>query len=147
MRDHPLNPMTEPNLVRHLQAQTSRRVGLVPLPQVRAGRIARPPDSDIALVDAVEDSDLQNIAEAIASLPLITGGSGITRALPRVWQRLGIWTPKAIGRATPDRSPRRTLLLAGSCSTATLRQIAEWKGRAEKMRTQDLGHAEVARLL
>src|SRR5690348_2640011 len=37
MRHHPLNPMTNSNLVSHLQAQTRRRVGLAPLPAVRRG--------------------------------------------------------------------------------------------------------------
>jgi uncharacterized protein YgbK (DUF1537 family) len=149
MRNHPLNPMTEPNLVRHLQAQTSRRVGLVALPSVRAGLIfpdCKIQDCEIALVDAIEDTDLTNIAEAVADLPLMTGGSGITSALPTVWKRRGMWSPQPVSMAKPAGSPRRTLLLAGSCSAATLRQIEEWTGPAERMRTDHLGAGEIARV-
>src|SRR5919206_5017811 len=37
MREHPLTPMTEANLVKHLSSQTTRRVGLAPYDSVEAG--------------------------------------------------------------------------------------------------------------
>src|SRR5947209_6799818 len=37
MRNHPLNPMTNPNLLTHLQSQTKRHVGLVAFPDVQQG--------------------------------------------------------------------------------------------------------------
>src|SRR3954465_10870499 len=73
MRHHPLNPMTESNLVRHLQLQTDRKVGLISLPELRGGHSERPDGSSIALVDAIEDSDLRLMAEKVIDLPLITG--------------------------------------------------------------------------
>ena len=36
-RNHPLNPMTNSNLVTHLQSQTKRRVGLLSCPEVQQG--------------------------------------------------------------------------------------------------------------
>ena len=133
LRDHPLNPMTDSNLVRWLAAQTSARVGLVPLPVVLAGSAAiqhslRELESQgvrIALVDAVTDADLDAIAAAVAGMPLITGGSGITLALARLWRRQG-------GPSSPPAAPRLprgrgTLILAGSCSAATLEQLDRWE--------------------
>ncbi|MDN5654549.1 MAG: four-carbon acid sugar kinase family protein, partial [Kocuria sp.] len=40
MRDHPLNPMRDSDLVRLLQAQTARPVGLIPWQTVRQGPVA-----------------------------------------------------------------------------------------------------------
>lgn len=130
MRHHPLNPMTEPNLVRHLQRQTERKVGLIPLPVVRQGREAILAHIDrlkadgvrIALVDAIEDSDLCHAAEAIVDLPLITGGSGIAEKLPPIWKRRGLLAGQRPAPPKLEASPG-TLVLSGSCSAATLAQL------------------------
>jgi uncharacterized protein YgbK (DUF1537 family) len=133
LRDHPLNPMTDSNLVRWLSAQTPVGVGLVPLPVVLAGPAAiqqamlrlEKEGVRIALVDAVTDENLDAIAAAVADMPLITGGSGITHALARLWQRQGGFDTRP---ATP-RLPRSrgVLILAGSCSAATLQQLDRWE--------------------
>lgn len=133
LRDHPLNPMTDSDLVRWLSAQTSARVGLVPLPVVLAGagviqRSLQELENQgvrIALVDAVTDADLDAIAAAVADMPLITGGSGITHALARLWQRQGsLGCPSATPRLPRGKG---TLILAGSCSAATLQQLERWE--------------------
>lgn len=130
MRDHPITPMRDSNLVRHLQKQTSRSVGLIPLETVRRGPAAvrshiaelQRQGIEIALADAILDEDLLVLARACRSLRVLTGGSGITAALPATWAR---WTPGAL--SAPRASGGRTLLLAGSCSEATLRQIRHWQ--------------------
>jgi len=133
MRDHPLNPMREPNLVRHLQAQTEKSVGLVGWSTVRGGpdSVRRGFDSlrdegvAIALVDVLEDVDLQSIAEACVDMPLITGGSGLAMRLPDVWSNQGRLVTRA-ERAQPiGRSGSGTLMLSGSCSSATLQQVED----------------------
>jgi len=130
MRDHPITPMRDSNLVRHLQKQTARRVGLIPLETVRRGVTAvrshiaelQKQGIEIALADAILDDDLLVLARACRSLRVLTGGSGITAALPAAWTR---WTPGAL--SAPRNAAGRTLLLAGSCSEATLRQIRHWQ--------------------
>lgn len=133
LRNHPLNPMTDSDLVRWLAARTSVRVGLVPLPSVLAGpgairQALQQLENEgvrIALVDAVTDDNLDAIAVAVEDMPLITGGSGITHALARLWQR-----QRGAGlRSAAPRLPRGkgTLILAGSCSAATLRQLDRWQ--------------------
>ena len=90
MRDHPLTPMTDPNLVRVLQAQCKKKVGLISYQSVLAGaqavtdRIAelRAQNVSIAIVDAVSNEDLYRIAPALKNLPLLTGGSGVAIGLP-----------------------------------------------------------------
>ncbi len=134
MRRHPIHPMTDSNLVRHLQAQTSKRVGLVPHRIVRAGsksirehtRGLRKQAVEIALVDATSDEDLIEIAKSVVDFPLLTGGSGLGMALAYVWQQMEMVLRSA---SLPSRSPPGggVLMLSGSCSDASLEQIAEFE--------------------
>ncbi len=135
LRHHPVNPMTDANLVRHLQSQTALKVGLASHPAVRAGASAlrarlaelRASGVAVALVDAVSDGDLDVIADATSDLPLLTGGSGLPARMAARW-RLG----GELGNAQPVAAPRGgagpVLLLAGSCSAQTLAQIAAFNG-------------------
>ncbi len=128
MRNHPLNPMTDSNLVRHLQAQTHRKVGLVPLPMVRRRDVAseckrlEATGVEIALIDAAGDEDLAAIAEACVDMPLLTGGSGLGMKLPAFWK-----VDRSVGAARPVPGGG-VLMLAGSCSARTLEQIRAFAG-------------------
>src|SRR5271169_3674631 len=74
MRDHPLTPMRDPSLVRVLRRQSRGRVGLVPQAVVAQGAAAigrafdglRQAGFAHAIVDAIEDHDLEAIGEAAA---------------------------------------------------------------------------------
>jgi uncharacterized protein YgbK (DUF1537 family) len=131
MRHHPLNPMTDSNLVRFLQKQTDRRVGLVNLQTVRRGPRALSAELHrlaasgigIALVDAVQESDLAAIAAAVVDLPLVTGGSGLAPHLARLWRKQGITGAQRPVHARRSKTRPRTLILCGSCSQATLAQL------------------------
>jgi uncharacterized protein YgbK (DUF1537 family) len=135
MARHPLNPMTEPNLVRHLQPQTNLKVGLISHPVVRAGadaireEIARLKSQRvaIALVDAITEDDMTNIAGAVAEERLVTGGSGIAKALPPFWRERSWWRPATLSEPRKPGGERQVLLLAGSCSAATLEQIEAYR--------------------
>src|SRR6185437_11946088 len=131
MRDHPLTPMRDPSLLRVLARQTPNKVGLVPYAAVKRGAAAIREALDglgrhgvrHAVIDAIGDSDLLALGAAIADLPLITGGSGIALGLPENFRRAGLL---AATRAADALEPVRgaELVLAGSCSTATLAQVA-----------------------
>ncbi|HNE60306.1 MAG TPA: four-carbon acid sugar kinase family protein [Ottowia sp.] len=129
MRQHPLTPMTDANLVRVLQAQTRRRVGLIEQRTLAAGsdairaRIAdlRAEGVGIAIVDAVSNDDLWRLGPALAELPLVTAGSGVAIALPA---NLGL-APAAQAAALPAASGLQAVL-AGSCSQATQAQVAQF---------------------
>ena len=124
MKDHPLTPMRDANLVRVLGRQSTNPVSLIARETVAAGDAALKAAFDglagIAIVDAVDDGDLRAIGRAARDLPLITGGSGIALGLPANFLPQG---RAAQGAVLPVREGR-TALLAGSCSTATRRQIA-----------------------
>jgi uncharacterized protein YgbK (DUF1537 family) len=98
MRDHPLNPMRDSNLVRVLQRQTTRKVGLVAIETVErgAGAIrsafskAGVESQEILIVDALTEDNLYAIGEAVADFSLITGGSGVAIGLPENFRRAGL---------------------------------------------------------
>jgi uncharacterized protein YgbK (DUF1537 family) len=134
MRDHPLTPMRDPNLVRVLGRQTRGQVGLVPEYDVARGAASiynafaslRQAGFRHAIVDAIEDCDLEAIGEAAADLPLITGGSGIALGLPENFRRRGMLEDS--GRA--DMLPAiegTAAVLSGSCSEATRAQVAHMR--------------------
>ncbi|MEM7041246.1 MAG: 3-oxo-tetronate kinase [Pseudomonadota bacterium] len=135
MRDHPLTPMRDSNLVRLMAAQCLRKVGLIPHETVAAGaevicqsfEILKKEGITYAVVDAITDHDLETIAAAAADHPLITGGSGIALGLPQNFRHAGRLT-EAVQPKAPDIAGR-ALILAGSCSQATRAQIARAKAR------------------
>jgi uncharacterized protein YgbK (DUF1537 family) len=131
MRDHPLTPMTDPNLVRVLGRQSRGKVGLVRHREVAAGPeairarlgVLRREGIALAIVDAVSDADLLAIGEATADLPLVTGGSGVAMGLPAAWRARGLLGP-ADGAASLPPSAGLRAIVSGSCSTATVGQVA-----------------------
>jgi len=153
MRDHPLTPMTDANLVRVMQAQCTLQVGLIEYQDILNGadaissRIARLKSSNtqIAIVDAVTNDDLYRIAPALKDLPLITGGSGIAIGLPA---NFGL-------RADPKSSKLPAAsgyqaIISGSCSQATNLQVEHFKslgGAAYAVNPLDLNQKSTEQLL
>jgi len=136
MRDHPLTPMRDPSLVRVLQRQTEGKVGLVPYCEVARGPQAirdrfaslRQAGYRHAVIDAVEDRHLEWIGEAVADLPLITGGSGIALGLPENFRRQGLLGQDGSADALPHVEGAAAVL-SGSCSQATQAQVAYMRER------------------
>ncbi len=129
MQNHPLTPMTDANLVRVMQSQTKRQVGLIDHTVVARGesavreRIAqlRTDDVGVAIVDAVSNDDLLRLGPALKGMPLVTAGSGVAIGLP---QNFGI-APSTQASVLPPASGLQAVV-SGSCSLATNRQVAEF---------------------
>ncbi len=127
MQHHPLTPMIDPNLVRVLQAQTQRKVGLVDHAtvaqgeeEIRARFAALKGDGvGIAIVDAVGNADLLRLGPALADMPLVTAGSGVAIALPA---NSGLSANGAAAELPPAAGSQA--VLSGSCSRATNEQVA-----------------------
>ena len=126
MQHHPLTPMTDANLVRVLQAQTTRKVGLIDYSVVAAGADAilarmqalQGEGVEIAIVDAVSNDDLLRLGPALRGMPLVTAGSGVAIGLP------GNWGLAPTSAASQVRAPGLRAVVAGSCSSATNAQVA-----------------------
>lgn len=158
MRNHPLTPMTDSNLVRVLQQQTAKRVGLVPHSAVSKGNgllkktMAQVKESGCtyAIVDAVTDDDLRAISIVIQDHLLVTGGSGIALGLPANFARKGLL---AGGEAARELPPVGGLsaVLSGSCSTATNAQVEHWQASRPSFQLDPLalskGEDQVAQVL
>lgn len=125
MQNHPLTPMTDPNLVRVLQAQCRGKVGLIDYSVVAQGanvirgRIddLRAQGTRIAIVDAITNDDLLRLGPALKGMPLVTAGSGVAIGLPA---NFGI-APSSAASELPAASGFRGIV-SGSCSAATNRQ-------------------------
>lgn len=131
MRDHPLTPMTNPDLVDLLGRQTRRRVGLAPYEAVEAGAdelkkhldALRGEGVSVAVVDCLSDAHLRTICRACSGLRLVTGSSAFGEWMPAVWRERG-WVAEPAGRAEepPESEGGGCLVVAGSCSVATRAQ-------------------------
>jgi 3-dehydrotetronate 4-kinase len=149
MRDHPLTPMRDANLRRVLSRQTPHKVGLVPTEVVSRGAVAVRADfarlqregCRHAILDALSDADLLTLGEALADLRLVTGGSGIALGLPENFRRMGLLERTQQADALP--SVRGTAaVISGSCSTATLAQVAAMRLRHPVFEVDPLALAE-----
>ncbi|WP_136414056.1 MULTISPECIES: 3-oxo-tetronate kinase [Oxalobacteraceae] len=133
MRDHPLTPMRDANLVRVLQRQTDRKVGLISHETVSAGATAiatrmdslRSEGVEIAIVDAISNEDLMRIGAACAGLPLVTAGSGIALGLPQNFRKAGLLNRQSAADQLQFPEGLRAVI-AGSCSAATQAQVAHY---------------------
>ncbi|WP_159712992.1 3-oxo-tetronate kinase [Geminicoccus flavidas] len=140
MEKHPLNPMTDADLVRVMAAQSRRKVGLIRYDTVHQGpdavrrRMAELAVDGIAhlVTDVTDDADLRILGEAAAELKLVTGGSGIALGLPENFRREGLLGRHAAG-ALPEVNGLEAVL-AGSCSVATRGQVADFKSRCPAFR-------------
>ncbi|MDI1342448.1 3-oxo-tetronate kinase [Polaromonas sp.] len=129
MRQHPLTPMTNANLVQVLQAQCQVQVGLIDYRSVARGcqsiresiSVLRAQGAGAAIVDAISNDDLLRLGTALKDMPLVTGGSGLAMGLP---QNFGI-NPSPVASELPPAQGWRAVV-SGSCSVATNRQVVNF---------------------
>lgn len=134
MKDHPLTPMRDSNLVAVMQRQTTLPVGLVPFDVVTKGAEAisaavadaMSQGKRFLVIDAITDDHLMAIGKAAAAHQLITGGSGVGLGLADNFIAAGLMR-KSNADAPMTPKPGRRAILSGSCSAATRGQIAAAK--------------------
>ncbi|HSI16826.1 MAG TPA: four-carbon acid sugar kinase family protein [Sphingomonas sp.] len=129
MSQHPVTPMHEADLIRHLAAQSEARIALIGLDKINAGLAdaafaTAKANSDAVLFDGVTPDDLAATGAVLLghNVRFAVGSSGVTRALVRAWQAAGLidGAPSHARAAAVDR----LLVVSGSCSPVTGRQIA-----------------------
>ncbi len=144
MRTHPLNPMSDSNLPRLMEAQAKGKAGVVDLATVERGadavreRLAglRAAGIRYAVTDSETDGQLDTLAEALDDAVFLTGGSSLGAALAR---RIRAGGAVPAGDAAGGRfGGGRAVVLSGSCSAMTNAQTAFYRERAPWFRV-DIG--------
>jgi uncharacterized protein YgbK (DUF1537 family) len=136
MRQHPVTPMTEADLRLHLAKQTSLRIGLVDLFAFQANAVEKRMQSELTagaqalFFDGFSDAMQQETARLIWNgaakrSVFAVGSSGLTSGLLQHWRSIGLIPP---AKTPPPAKPAdRLLILSGSCSPATAKQIRRAK--------------------
>jgi len=132
LKDHPLNPMHDSNLVRVLARQSRSKIGLADLAVVARGPGAvrahlaglSGKGFGAAIIDAVFAGDLETIGAVALDHRLSVGASGIGLGLARALVASGKVKSNAAAAVSDKLVGGPAACLAGSCSQATLQQIA-----------------------
>lgn len=131
MRHHPVNPMTDSYLPRLVESQSTGRCGVVSAHVFEQGvkavrqELARLQQEGYryAVLDALTEHHLEIQGEALRDAPLVTGGSGLAIGLARQWAQENGNQAREAGRPLAGRS----VVLSGSCSQMTNRQVAHYR--------------------
>jgi 3-oxoisoapionate kinase len=132
MARHPATPMTEADLCRHLDAQTSLRKCVIDWRALISGqaddevRAARALGARIIALDVFDEATLQAtgrvIWEAAQNAPVFAAGSqGVEYALVAHWRQAGLLAASL--PAPPLLPADPVLVVSGSCSQITARQV------------------------
>lgn len=152
MRHHPLTPMTDSYLPRLMAAQSPHPVKLVNWQEVRAGHAAiveavRAAAGDgvrHVVLDALDEDDLTEVARAVRGMAIITGAAGLAGALGRVVREHSSHCVPSEHVSAPSGP---VVVLAGSCSRATLGQVAYARERFASLRLDTRGVTDPGELL
>ncbi|WP_158782229.1 3-oxo-tetronate kinase [Pantoea sp. BAV 3049] len=130
MQNHPLTPMTDAFLPRVMEQQSAGKCGLVSLEVLRSGKEAvqrhlgqmQSEGKSYAVMDAENDEDLSLLAAALPDDVLLTGGSGLAGALAALTP-----LPESSTADVMPSAQGESLVMAGSCSVMTNRQVAAYR--------------------
>lgn len=124
MARHPVTPMDEADVVRHLARQTDLPIALIDLDALYGGRVAPTRSAPgIVFLDAQREADLAACGALIegAKGRFVLGSQGVEMALVAHWQETG-----ALSKLAPPRAPAgtaRMAVISGSASATTGQQI------------------------
>ena len=128
MKNHPLTPMWDCRLHKLMEPQSQYPCFYVNPKDLKDFLNSANAQEPCYLIPDYRDArDGERIASAFFHLPLLTGGSGLLEPLAR------LWTQKLSAKGSIPKSGTRglALLVAGSCSRATLGQIAWYQSQGE----------------
>ena len=149
MSRHPVTPMDEADLARHLSRQTDRRMALIDLAEIRAGKAQarcetlRGDDTPVVLIDVMDEATLveagrliwENRGDGLFS----ASSSGLQYALAAYWRSLGL-LPQTAG--LPKAVPvEKIAVVSGSCSPVTAAQLAHARTAGFHTERLDLSRA------
>jgi len=133
MAQHPVTPMHEADLCRHLAAQTKLAMGQVDLTAIQSGCAVTELDRQLAegrqviFFDGVDPTSIATTGELLWQRALersifSASSSGLTAAIVSAWRKSGI-TGETLSPAPANNKSEPLLIISGSCSTVTANQI------------------------
>jgi uncharacterized protein YgbK (DUF1537 family) len=139
MRNHPVTPMTDSNLMRLMDAQATGRSGLVPAAIMDQGAEAvvktlaelQQQGVRYVVMDTLNEAHLLTQGEAVRNMTLVTGGSGLAIGLARQWANPAQDKEKARQAGAPQG--KKCVILSGSCSVMTNQQVETYRQKAPAM--------------
>jgi uncharacterized protein YgbK (DUF1537 family) len=138
MRNHPLNPMHDANLMRLTEVQSKGRAANVPAMIVDRGVEAikaafedlRAEGVTYAVPDTLKYDHLLSLGNAVAEMPLVTGGSGLGGGIAAyIAEKYDLCIASGVEAGKPVGG--KCIVLSGSASVMTNAQVAAYKGKAE----------------
>ncbi len=130
MSRHPVTPMREADLRRHLAEQTDYPIGLVDLLAFQAGEGQTALDAAVAehrgvLLDVIDDQTLAAAGKLVwenrEAAPFSVSSSGLEYALAAYWRSAGL-LPESDAPQAPEPVDR-VAVISGSCSPETAAAI------------------------
>lgn len=136
MRHHPVTPMTDSNLLRLMARQAGGKAGLIAAPLLDQGAQAvrdrlnqlKAQGINYVVLDTLHEQHLLTQGEALRDMRLVTGGSGLAIGLARQWATGD--SDRASAEAAGRPQGARAVVISGSCSQMTNRQVALYRQQA-----------------
>lgn len=147
-RFDPLTPMTDSNLVRVLQAQSRKSVGLVDYsvvdrgPDAIRGHLEAAAETSFFICDTLYEHHFATLAAATVDAPLLTGNSSVTAHLPPLWFKSGLVPAPAPVRLDGVEGPGAVLV--GSLADQSAAQLDHF-GQSNDVLTIDVEQAYAGR--
>ncbi len=136
MRNHPVTPMTDSNVVRLMKRQSKGEAGLINYQQIDQGvEQVKKCFAELtlqgkryAVVDSISDEHLDVVGQAASGLKLITGGSGLAASIAKNWATH--LTDQSDSKQAGEPKAGKSVIFSGSCSMMTNKQVANYKNKA-----------------
>lgn len=131
MKDHPLTPMRESSVLKMIESQGNGKAGLLPANIIEKGVKTTVQSLNklqqeyrYVVADTLSEGHLRTLGSSVADFRLVTGGSGLAIGLGKEFESMG-------GRLRDAQNlikglKAQTLLISGSCSSMTQRQVAAY---------------------
>lgn len=131
MKNHPLNPMWDSDIAVLMRPQSKYPCLKISMEEMQRGKesVLREIEKETTgishfylIPDYYEDAHAERIVDTFGASTILSGGSGILTALGR--RAMG---DSGVNSSLPSAVSGKAIILAGSCSEATRRQICEYQ--------------------
>lgn len=124
MKEHPLNPMWDSRIAELMKPQSNYPVYTIKNTNSFDIKDYKHDEHFYLVPDFYNDEQADEIVKKFGSLPLLTGGSGLLKALGKMY--VCKYGQKKVEKKV-EKGSEKVIILAGSCSKMTLDQIKNYQ--------------------